>query len=157
MREAIHVLREVTDPLRPSPGRLRQATGAERDLLIGWEQAFAIEAGVAVRSEAERIVSRRLAQGAQFVWDDEGPVATLVISPAIAGTVRIGPVYTPPERRRRGYASSAVAAASRRVLAGGARQCTLFTDLANPTSNQIYAAVGYRRCGEWEEYAFSAP
>jgi hypothetical protein len=43
------------------------------------------------------------------------------------------------------------------ALAAGARQCMLFTDLANPTSNQIYAAVGYRRCGDWEEYAFIAP
>jgi hypothetical protein len=27
----------------------------------------------------------------------------------------------------------------------------LFTDVANPTSNKIYAAVGYRRTGDWEE------
>jgi len=27
----------------------------------------------------------------------------------------------------------------------------LFTDLANPTSNKIYAEVGYRRVGDWEE------
>ena len=29
----------------------------------------------------------------------------------------------------------------------------LFTDLANPTSNKIYAEVGYRRTGAWEEIA----
>jgi len=29
----------------------------------------------------------------------------------------------------------------------------LFTDLANPTSNKIYAEVGYRRTGDWEEIA----
>jgi predicted GNAT family acetyltransferase len=144
-------------PPRARRSTARQATGTEQDLLTGWEQAFAVEAGVAVSSEAEDIVNRRLAQGAQFVWDYEGPVAMLAMSPAIAGTVRIGPVYTPPEHRRHGYASSAVAAASRRALANGARQCMLFTDLANPTSNQIYAAVGYRRCGDWEEYAFIAP
>jgi predicted GNAT family acetyltransferase len=63
-------------------------------------------------------------------------------------------VYTPPHRRRRGYAGSAVAAASRRALAGGATTCMLFTDLANPTSNKIYAEVGYRRAGDWEEHAF---
>jgi predicted GNAT family acetyltransferase len=76
------------------------------------------------------------------------------MSPAIAGTVRVGPVYTPPENRRRGYATSAVAAASRRALAAGARQCILFTDLANPTSNQIYSTVGFWRFADWEEYAF---
>jgi predicted GNAT family acetyltransferase len=35
-----------------------------------------------------------------------------------------------------------VAAASRALLQQGARQCALFTDLSNPTSNRIYAAVG---------------
>jgi predicted GNAT family acetyltransferase len=69
--------------------------------------------------------------------------------------VRIGPVYTPPERRARGYAGSAVAAASRRALAGGADTCMLFTDLSNPTSNKIYAEVGYTPAGSWEEHTFT--
>jgi len=30
----------------------------------------------------------------------------------------------------------------------------LFTDLANPTSNKIYEAVGYRRFADWEEHSF---
>jgi predicted GNAT family acetyltransferase len=30
----------------------------------------------------------------------------------------------------------------------------LFTDLANPTSNKIYAEIGYRRVADWEEHAF---
>jgi predicted GNAT family acetyltransferase len=76
-------------------------------------------------------------------------------NPAVAGVVRIGPVYTPPEARRRGYASSAVAAVSREALATGAHTCMLYTDLANPTSNKIYADVGYRRIAEWEERVFS--
>jgi predicted GNAT family acetyltransferase len=75
------------------------------------------------------------------------------LAPEVAGVVRIGPVYTPPQHRRRGYAGSAVAAASRRALAEGATRCMLFTDLANPTSNKIYAEVGYRRCADWEEIA----
>ena len=33
-------------------------------------------------------------------------------------------------------------------------RCMLFTDLSNPTSNKIYAEVGYRRIADWEEYAF---
>jgi predicted GNAT family acetyltransferase len=51
------------------------------------------------------------------------------------------------------YAGSAVAAASRRALAQGAERCMLFTDLDNPTSNKIYAEVGYRRTDDWEEIA----
>ncbi len=64
-------------------------------------------------------------------------------------------MYTPPAGRSRGYASSAVAALSRAVLDAGARRCMLYTDLANPTSNRIYAAIGYRRVAEWEEIAFA--
>lgn len=157
MREAMHALTEVVDPPRPGRGRLRLAGDSDRDLLIEWEQALVIEAGLAVDSEAEQTVARRMAYGGQFIWDDDGAVAMLGLSPAIAGTVRVGPVYTPPERRRRGYAGSAVAAASRRALAEGARRCMLFTDLANSTSNKIYATVGYRRFGDWEEYAFVEP
>jgi predicted GNAT family acetyltransferase len=56
-------------------------------------------------------------------------------------------VYTPPELRGNGYASAVVAALSERELAGGAAWCSLFTDLANPTSNHIYAELGYEpRC-----------
>lgn len=104
--------------------------------------------------QAHQIVDAQLARERLFVWDDNGPVSMVALSPTVAGVIRLGPVYTPPERRRRGYASSAVASASRRVLADGGQRCALFTDLANATSNKIYAAVGYRRFADWEEHAF---
>jgi RimJ/RimL family protein N-acetyltransferase len=158
MRETMHELTEVRDPPRPGRGRLRLATAADRDLLIEWERAFAVEADVAGAAQAARSVDARMAARGQLVWDDDGdPVSTLGLSPAIAGVVRIGPVYTPPDRRRRGYASSAVAAASRRALAEGASRCMLFTDVANPTSNRIYASVGFRPFADWEEQAFAPP
>jgi predicted GNAT family acetyltransferase len=75
-------------------------------------------------------------------------------APPVAGVVRLGPVYTPAALRGRGYASSAVAARSRLALEDGLR-CALFTDLANPTSNKIYAEVGYRRVADWEEIRFA--
>lgn len=57
--------------------------------------------------------------------------------------MRIAPVYTPPAQRGRGWASNAVAAVSWRFQAQGARVC-LYTDQASPTSNKIYASLGYR-------------
>jgi hypothetical protein len=48
----------------------------------------------------------------------------------------------------------AYGADGRDALRAGARSCMLFTDLANPTSNRIYADVGYRRFAEWEEHEF---
>jgi predicted GNAT family acetyltransferase len=157
MREAMHVLHDVVDPTPTAPGALRQADDRDRALLIAWELAFVEEAGLVAGAaeRAEHTVVRRLRSGAQFVWEDALPVCALALSPAIAGTVRIGPVYTPPEHRRHGYASAAVARASRDAFESGARQCMLYTDLANPTSNKIYAAVGFRRIGDWEEHEFS--
>jgi len=64
-------------------------------------------------------------------------------NPPTFGVARIGPVHTPPEQRRNGYTGAAVAAVSQRFRDAGARVC-LHTDQANPTSNGIYQAIGYR-------------
>jgi len=155
-RQAMHLLREVIEPTPLPHGAMRVAQDEDRALLIGWERAFVRDAGITpdAAAEAEHTIARRLDLRSQFIWQDGAPVSTLSVSPAIAGTVRIGPVYTPPEHRRRGYASAAVATACHDALAGGAQQCMLYTDLANPTSNRIYAAVGFRRFADWEELEF---
>jgi RimJ/RimL family protein N-acetyltransferase len=156
MEEALHLLDAVIEPPHTPAGRLRPAVSSDRDLLVAWERAFVADAGIGATAarEAEDAVERRLAAGSAFLWEDAGPVSMLVLSPRIAGTVRIGPVYTPPEHRRRGYASAAVAAACRDALADGARRCMLFTDVANATSNRIYAAIGFRRVADWDEVEF---
>ncbi len=151
--EAMHVLDEVRDPPQPARGTLRLPWPEERDPLVSWMQEFVVETGLIGAAQAEGMVNARLRQEGLLIWDDEQPVSLVGVSPAVARVVRLGPVYTPPQFRRRGYAGSAVAAASRRALAGGAARCMLFTDLANPTSNKIYAEVGYLRCGDWEEIA----
>jgi predicted GNAT family acetyltransferase len=88
---------------------------------------------------------RRIETGSVWFWVDEAgqKVHLTAANPPSFGVARVGPVYTPPERRGQGWASSAVAEVSRRLLAEGARVC-LFTDQANPTSNRIYTALGYR-------------
>lgn len=55
---------------------------------------------------------------------------------------RIGPVYTPCGLRGRGYASAAVHEVARVLRDAGSQVC-LFTDQANPTSNRIYASLGF--------------
>lgn len=154
MREAMHVLEQVEDPPRPASGRLRLAHGSDRAMLIEWMRDFTVEAGLPGAELVPRMVDGRMARESLLVWDHLGPVSMLGITQPVARVVRIGPVYTPPQYRRNGYASSAVAAVSRRALARGASRCMLFTDLSNPTSNKIYAEVGYRRIADWEEYAF---
>jgi len=141
----------LRDPHRPARGYLRVPTAEDRAGVVAWDQAAIKEMGVDASPEhAARMAHRRIDDGRELVWDDGGPVALVGHTPMIAGVPRIGPVYTPPDRRGRGYASSAVAALSRQLFETGARQIVLFTDLANPTSNRIYADVGYRRIADWE-------
>lgn len=152
--EAAHRLERVIAPERPATGALRAASEDDRALLVRWMVDFGREAGDD-RGDSESFVEGRLRNGGLFIWEDAGePCAMAGVNIEVAGVVRIGPVFTPPQRRRRGYATSAVAAASEGALARGARACMLFTDLANPTSNRIYAAVGYERFADWREYRF---
>jgi predicted GNAT family acetyltransferase len=157
---AMHSLTTVVDSPRPGPGQLVTATEADRDLALTWWDEFVAESHVIDAGPEARAatVDFRISQGHLFLWHDEGqPVSMVSTNPAVAGVVRIGPVYTPPGARRRGYASSAVAEVSRHALGTGAHTCMLYTDLANPTSNKIYADVGYRRIAEWEERVFTQP
>jgi predicted GNAT family acetyltransferase len=154
--EAMHVLTKVSPPARPAGGQLRTANNADRELLIDWERGFVIEAGLGDGANADRTIDRRLEHGLQVIWQDGEPVSMVGVNEEVAGTVRVGPVYTPPEFRGRGYATAATAATSQMLLDRGARQCMLFTDLANPISNHIYESIGYVRCGDWEQYGFHA-
>ncbi len=156
LREAMHVLEQVDDPPLAAPGLLRPAEQQEVEQLARWLRAFAEEARVTGGNDSAQTVAPRIARGGMFIWDDDGPVSLVGANPPVAGVVRIGPVYTPPEHRRRGYAGHAVAEVSRRALQGGASRCMLFTDLANATSNKIYAEVGFRVVGDWEEHEFLA-
>jgi predicted GNAT family acetyltransferase len=155
LSEAVHQLQRVLAPARPATGAMRPAASSDRTLLVRWFAEFSHEAGV-YAGDVGRLVDRRLAGGGLFLWEDPEPVSMVGLLPAVAAVVRIGPVYTPSEYRNHGYASSAVAAASALALAEGAHRCMLLTDLANPTSNRIYQALGYERCAEWREYDFNA-
>ncbi|BAY35523.1 hypothetical protein NIES37_70320 (plasmid) [Tolypothrix tenuis PCC 7101] len=42
------------------------------------------------------------------------------------------------------------------LLDQGCRHCFLIADLANPTANHIYQAIGYRPLSDWHEYSFTS-
>jgi predicted GNAT family acetyltransferase len=154
LRELTSALERVSDPPRPAPGSLRLVRAEERELVLEWMKGFGRETAIVTDERAAMIVDGRTADRGLWVWDHDGPVSMLATAPRVAGAVRIGPVYTPPEHRCRGYAGTAVAAASRMALDQGARRCMLATDATNPTSNKIYTEIGYRQIGEHEEYEF---
>lgn len=136
---------ETLVPPSPTPsGRPRTATAADRELLVRWYLAFADQVGQSGKN-AERMVDERTASGRLTLWEDGGvPVSMAGASPRIAGTVRIGPVYTPAEHRGRGYAAAVTAQVARAAREAGAQEVLLFTDLANPTSNGVYRRIGFR-------------
>ena len=53
------------------------------------------------------------------------------------------PIDTPKPLRRTGYATACVAELCKREFAAGRSFVTLYTDLANPTSNAIYQRIGF--------------
>lgn len=150
MRTRMFRLDAVTPP-GGVPGRARPATAADRDRLAGWVVAFRREAlPDGPHLDPVPMLEHSLRrEGAWWLWEDAGePVSMLATSPPAAGVVRIQSVYTPPERRGHGYASGCTAAASQWALDRGADVCALYTDQANPTSNRIYQAIGYRPVGD---------
>jgi GNAT superfamily N-acetyltransferase len=149
----LHELGELVPPA-PVPGRLEVATEADLELVAAWFEAFMGDAdeqadrprgSSAHESPDADELLRRIRSGRVWFWVNEaGERVHLTAATATSyGVARVGPVYTPPAQRGRGWASNAVAEVSRRIRNDGARVC-LFTDQANPTSNKIYAALGYR-------------
>lgn len=141
------------ESLRPPdgvPGRGRPAAATDLDLTTGWVLAFLEEIGEGERASTEpgRAQQRDLQRTRlprTWLWVDEHeiPVSLAAASEPAFGVARIGPVYTPPEHRERGYAAAVTAHLSAVLRAAGS-DVVLFTDLANPTSNGVYARIGYR-------------
>lgn len=149
----LHELGELVWPA-PVSGGLQAATEDDVELVMEWFGAFMGDAdeqagrprGASAHEVPERAeLLRRLRTGRLWFWVNQAGhrVHLTGISPPSFGVARVGPVYTPPAQRGRGWASNAVAGISARIQAEGARVC-LFTDQANPTSNKIYAALGYQ-------------
>lgn len=157
MAERIFRLTTVREP-RPAPGRMRLADRADRALLIAWIEAFTREA-LGKSEDAEAGVDRMLEGGggrSLWLWEDgDVRVSLCGVGGATPNGIRIGPVYTPPEHRGRGYASNLVAGVSQTQLDAGRGFVTLFTDLANPTSNHVYREIGYEPVADFEVLAFS--
>jgi GNAT superfamily N-acetyltransferase len=141
------------EPVPAAPGAARLATAADHELATAWVVAFGADSGDPAGARATAEVAYRISQQAFWLWDDGEPACIVGIRPPVDGVARIGPVYTPPERRGAGYATACVAHACR-VLVGQGLCCVLYTQLANPTANAIYSAIGFRPVGDVISYGF---
>jgi predicted GNAT family acetyltransferase len=121
------------------------ATAADGDVLTGFLVAFGADIDEPITTEQAAANAVRLtALGDLPVWDLDGEVVSMAaVTRRTPWSASVGLVYTPPHLRGRGFASAVVAELSQRELDGGVQYCSLLADLANPTSNRIYAAIGY--------------
>ena len=139
-----HVLNALSD-VPQAPGAARIATVDDADWLIDRQVAFIEEVGLPDPPERLRqVIPPRIERGDFRIWEDGGPVAYAGYNDAAPDFARIAPVYTLPDCRGKGYATSLVASLSRELKERGKRKLFLTTDVANPTSNAIYARIGFR-------------
>ncbi len=158
MSERVFRLERVIPP-RPVEGAMRVVAKGDRELLARWLAAFAKEAlgQDEDTSRMHEFAGRWIAgQGrTMYFWVVDGqPVSMVGVSGETPNGIRVAPVYTPPELRRRGYAGALTAAVTQAQLDSGKRYCFLYTDLANPTSNHIYQAIGYEAVLDVSDHRF---
>jgi GNAT superfamily N-acetyltransferase len=160
-RDLLYELEELITP--EAQGLGRPARDDETELLARLLVAFADEAAIPSLSfdDARHNVARQIRHQSLFCWEVDGHVVAFAGHAPLVATDetivgRVGPVYTAPEHRRHGFGSAVTAHVSRHLIERGAR-VMLFTDAANPTSNAIYQAIGYRLIDEMVQMGFREP
>jgi hypothetical protein len=158
MSSRILELRSVIAP-RPAPGLSRVATHDDLAIVADWTGRFGAESlPHEPRTDAEirRLADQKITAGEINLWEvNAQPVAMAAAGRPTRSGISISFVYTPAALRGRGYASNLVATLSRRLLESGRAFCVLYTDAANPTSNKLYEAIGYREIGTSSQYLWS--
>ncbi|MEU1512005.1 GNAT family N-acetyltransferase [Streptomyces sp. NPDC005811] len=146
----------VPQPVPEGAPRIATATATDRARLMSWYEEFGESIGERQLQDAGALADARIAHGGALFWEtpDGTPVSLAVVTPEVAGQVRVTTVYTPAPLRGRGYAGAATAEISRAARAAGAREVLLFTDLANPTSNGLYQRIGYRPVADFTVHRF---
>jgi predicted GNAT family acetyltransferase len=124
---------------------MRPAVEDDAGRLVPWVSKFHESIGLPESLDhVTELVAARIASRKLWLWEDGEPVSCAGYSRELARWAAIVFVYTPPEFRGRGYAGACVATLTQHLLDTGKHFCCLYTDRANPTSNHIYQAIGYR-------------
>jgi predicted GNAT family acetyltransferase len=142
MRQRLYRLDRLERPT--VPGTPRVATSADLELAEGWYEAFGRDTGTPGDTSGN-VIADKMSYGGIVLWEVDGvPVSLGGRTRVVAGMARIAPIYTPPEHRRRGYGAAITAVVTQDALDAGAHDVVLFTDVDNPTSNNIYQSLGFR-------------
>jgi predicted GNAT family acetyltransferase len=152
-RDLLYELEELTTPHVEGFGRPARSEEIEALARMLVDFFREVEMSPLSRADAHENVEKSFAAGSLFCWEVDGAIGAFAGHAPVVTTEsillgRVGPVYTPPEYRRRGFGSAVTAHVTRQLIEKGAR-VMLFTDAANPTSNSIYQAIGYRLVDEF--------
>ncbi len=154
MEQRIYKLEKVNNvPL--NNGKLRVATEDDLELIVDWTYQFSLVTPEHLTLEgARKLAKRGIEESSIFIWDDNGPVSMAKKARPTKNGIVVNLVFTPQEFQRKGYATTCVAQVSQQLLNEGYSFCSLYTDLANPTSNSIYMKIGYEPIIDSVVYGF---
>ncbi len=151
---------ELTEVLFPDPmptGNFRFAQENQAEILLKYMNEMQDDLNVTVRIEYTlEHIHNFLGNKRIGIWlVDDQPVSMAMSNRPQLSSIGISAVYTPNEYRGNGYASAVVATLSQELLNQGYQRINLFTDLANPTSNKIYKAIGFNEVCDYQEFKFT--
>ncbi len=147
----------VPPPLADGRWICRHPLASDREALVRWDFAYAVEA-LGARPPSPEEEQRALASfvpspTAWVLAVDGAPVARSGFNARLPDAVQIGGVYTPPALRNRGYARGVVAGSLVAARAQGAARAILFTE--NPAARAAYVALGFRVVGDYGLVVFA--
>jgi uncharacterized protein len=144
---------------RPAAGEMRLAAPKDAAILTRWMRAFFKEALSKELSleDAKEAIHSKLLERKLYVWDHEGVQSMAGVERPTEQGITVVLVYTPSAARGHGYASNLVAHMTDLQLRNGRKFLCLHTDADFPTSNKIYAALGYYEVGQGSILRFELP
>ena len=143
MDQRIYSCRRVQN-VSENIGVFRLAIHDDFDVLLDWVYEFELMVeGVADKENLKGMLKNRIEQKTIYVLlVNDQLVSMAARSRPLKHIETVSLVFTPKKLRRKGYASRVVELLTEEILNDG-KIATLYTDLANPTSNSIYMKIGY--------------
>ncbi|HFK1752942.1 TPA: GNAT family N-acetyltransferase [Bacillus cereus] len=149
MEQGIYELKQVKKKWN-GDGVFKEVSSDELPVIEQWIYQFCEEVNFpTTKEEAEQTAHILITNRRLFGLEIDGKLVSVAAKTRpTKNNITVNFVYTPKEAREKGYASNCVAALSQRMLDEGYKTTTLYTDLANPTSNKIYQEIGYEQIAE---------
>lgn len=154
---------QLPEPLRTGEVVVRAPTDDEMPRLEDWRMDYVMEAlrmpdTPEARADQRAYLDRYQRDGHHFVAVRDGELVSYsAFNATLPDVVQVGGVWTPPPLRARGYARSVVAGSLQIARDRGITRAVLFTDEQNPAAQASYAAIGFRRVGDYGIILFAAP